>query len=441
MTRPSTVAYGELILPVFTQWEKVGSITGILSNLEQGVFYDASLLVDQMMRDDRIKATFSTRLTSVLGQPMHMEPSAIGEKRADKRAQRCAEDAHDLWEKMVPRAELMSLMKWALLLGVGIARKEWTRSDGEWLPTIKVWHPGALRFDLMTDRYMLRTQGQGEIPIERDDPNWLLVTPFGHKYARSEGLLRSLAMLYLCRQWAFRDRARNSEVHGQPIRQIIVPAESDADDKRTANRIIASLGSETTAVTPQGTEGNLFDLKLIEAQSNASEVFGPLIQHLDECIAILILGQADSTQQKGGLGAKENAGDTVRRDVMRFDAACIADLARDGVLADWAEYNYGSRDLAPTPMIEVDPPKDGQLKALELKTAGEAIGLLEKHGLDVRAFLEEMGVPLLTEAEAAAKRDELMQQAQDAMAATNENNADGNAEKTPGSVSSDTQAT
>lgn len=402
MARPKTAAFGELILPVFTQWEKVGNITGILSNLQNGMFYDAALLVDQMMRDDRIRASLNTRLMAVLSMPMHME--AVNDT---KRAQRLADDATELWKQMVPRAELMSLMKWGLTLGVGLARKEWTRSGSEWMPTIKVWHPAALRFDLMTDLYMLRTQ-DGEIPIMRDDPNWLLFTPFGYKYARTEGMLLSLAMLYLCRQWGFRDRARHSERHGQPFLQLIVPAESDAKDKNTARMAISALGSETVSVTPQGEDGNKFDWKLIEATTNANEVFGALIDHVDECIAVLLLGQSSSTTGQAGLGSQEKAGDTVRRDIMRFDAECIGDIGHDGILAPWAEYNYqGARDLAPTPVIDVDPPEDGQKKALELSTLGDAISKLEKYGVDVRAVLEQTGIPMLTIAEAEAKREEL----------------------------------
>ena len=43
----------------------------------------------------------------------------------------------------------------------------------------------------------------------------------------------------------------------------------------------------------------------------------------------------------------------------------------------------------------------------------------EKYGVDVRKMLEDTGVPMLTVAEAAAKRNELMQQAQAAMQPAN----------------------
>lgn len=414
MARPDITAAKELILPVFTQWEKVGSVTGILQELEQGIFYDAALLVDQFMRDDRLRATWDVATQSVLGMPMHMESA---EHSAGKRADTVSEAAMKLWRKMVPRAELIELMKWGFFLGVGIARKNWQRTPDGWLPVLQTWHPGALRFDVTTDQYMLRTQDQGEMPILPGDPNWVLFTPFGHKYGRLNGYMRSLAMVVLERQWAHRDRARHSEKHGQPIAQLVVPAESDQKDKDTERRAIAGLGTETVSVTPQGEAGNAYDWKFHEPAKSSNEVFGGTIENLEDCIAILLLGQKTSTKGANGLGSDANPGDVVRRDKMRFYAECIQDIGHDGVLMDWAMYNYGDSDIAPRPCIEVDPPEDGNQKALELSTLGDAADKLEKYGLDVRATLEEAGAELVSEQEAADKRARLMQEAQDAVAA------------------------
>lgn len=416
MARPNITAAKEIILPVFTQWEKVGSVTGILQELEQGIFYDAALLVDQFMRDDRLRATWDVATQSVLGMPMHFESA---DHSATKRSDKVSDEAQRQWRKMVPRAELIELLKWGFFLGAGIARKNWQRTPDGWLPVMQTWHPGALRFDLSSDRYMLNTADQGEIPIVPGDPNWVLFTPFGHKYGRLNGYMRSLAMVVIERQWAHRDRARHSEKHGMPVTQLIVPAESDQKDKDTERKAIAGLGTETVSVTPQGEEGNKYDWKFHEPAKSSSEVFGGTIDNLEDCIAILLLGQKTSTKGSTGLGSDANPGDVVRRDKMRFYAECIQDIGRDGVLRDWAMYNYGDPEIAPQPCIEVDPPEDGNQKALELSTLGDAADKLEKYGLDVRATLEEAGATLVSEADAEAQRQQLMQEAQDAMAAKN----------------------
>jgi phage gp29-like protein len=405
--RPQVKAYGELVLPIFTQWERVGSITGILQALEMGIFYDAALLVSQMYRDDRIRGVMNVRVQSVLGAPMHMETDEDDER---KKVAKICEEAEENWPLFAPDAELSSLWNWGVQLGVGVARKEWKSVKGEWRPTLKTWHPGALWFDVAGDTYMLNTK-QGIVPIVPGDPNWLLFTPYGHKYARTEGMLRSMAMLYLCRQWAFRDRARHSERHGQPFLQLIVPPEANEKDKDTARKAISALGSETVSVTPQGEAGNMFDWKLIEPRANSHETFSSQIDHLDKCIAILALGQSMSTEGQGGLGSQEKAGDSVRRDIMRFDAQCLRAIG-DDILGDWAMFNYGDRELAPKVCYEIDPPADGLKKAQELSALGDALDKLAKYGADTRKILEETGIPMLSVEEAAKVQAELAAQAQ-----------------------------
>lgn len=394
----------ELILPVFTQWSRVGAVQSILADLENGQFNDAALLWSQMLRDDRIRAVMDVRVNSVLGAPLHMEPS-----KETAGAKRVAEDAEELWWQMVPRSELTALYTWGLGLGVGIARRVWDR----WQPRLKVWHPAALFFRLDDDKYYLRTGDQGVIPIEPDDPNWVLFTPYGYKYARTSGLIRSLAMLYLCRQWAFRDRARHSERHGIPFLVGTTPAEADRDDKAAYKSALANVGSETVIIAPKGQDGNQWGVELVESKADSHEVFSSQIDHLDAAIAIVALGQSMSTQAPGGLGAKANAGDSVRSDIKRFDAETIGDLGEQ-ILKPWSEYNYG-KDLCPRPCLEVDPPADGAKRALELSTLGDALDKLEKYGADARQLLTETGVPMLSPEEAAKKAEELEQKAQEAM--------------------------
>jgi phage gp29-like protein len=407
---PKNQEVRELILPVWTQVSKVPAAEAALANLTDGDFYDAALLLDQIFRDDRIRATWDVRVNSVLGSPSHFEP---GKDTAMGR--RVAEDAEAAWWDMVPRSELALLYRWGICLGAGIAHRGWVKQSGSWTPCLKTWHPGALWYSVAEDVYYLRHQG-GQIAILPDDPNWVLFTPYGFKYGRQQGLIYALTELYLDRRWTFRDRARHSEIHGQPIRQGIAPADASPNEVKQYKRAIANAGTESVVITKQGQEGNRWDLKLIESQSNSSEVFNDKKTSIDEDIAILFLGQSMSTTGQAGLGSQEKAGDSVRGDVKRFDASTIGDLS-ECILTPWARYDYGSEDLTPRLVLEVDPPEDEAKKAQTLNTLGDAIGKLEKHGLDVRATLEEVGVPLLSEAEAAAKRDELIQQAQEAMGA------------------------
>lgn len=400
----------ELILPVFTQWEKVGSVTGILADLEQGQFYSASLLGEQMMRDDRMRALFNTFIMSVLGCEQHFESADD-----TKKAQRIADRAKEEWPEMLPEDEEYEYVRWAILLGAAIMRTPWDMKTGR--AKCAAWHPGALWFNLVTNEYYLR-HASGQFAIERDSADWMMLTPYSYKYGRLNGLIRSCAMPWLARQWVFRDRARHSEVHGMPIRVGVTPADADARAKNAYRTTLQSIGTETVVIAPQGVEGKRYGVELVEAKSNSHEVFSTQLDHLDDCLAILILGQKMSSKGSPGLGSDANPGDSVRNDLMKWLARVIEGYS-NRLLRRWTEFNYGADqvDYAPRRCIEVDPPEDGKKKADEMSVLGDVVSKLKSEGLDIRQLLEQAGVPLLTEEQAAAQKEQAMKEAQDAMAA------------------------
>jgi len=398
----------ELILPVFTQWEKVGSVTNILADLEQGQFYSASLLVEQMLRDDRVRGLLNTLIMSVLGCERHFETSDD-----TKKAQRFADELEECWDEMVPEEELYELLRWSLMTGAGIMRTPWNMRTGA--AEMRTWHPGALWFNLADSEYYLRHQG-GQTLIPRDSLDWALLTPYSHKYGRLNGLVRSMSMLYLARQWVFRDRARHSEVHGLPIRVGITPADADKRAKDNFRGALQSVGTETVLIAPQGGDGKKYAVELVEAQSNSHQVFSAQIDHLDDCMAILVLGQKMSSKGTSGLGSDANPGDSVRRDIMKWLARVVEKFC-NRLSRRWQEINHGPDqvDYAPKLCIEVDPPEDGAKKATELSLLGDVVAKLKADGLDVRELLEQAGVPLLSVTEAAAQAAEAEQKQQQDM--------------------------
>lgn len=402
--------YQELILPVFTQWERVGSVTGILSDLEQGNFYSASLLFEQMMRDDRCRALFNTLIMSVLGCERHMESADD-----TKKAQKYADEFYEQWDDMFPEEELFEVVRWALGLGVGIARTPWNMRTGT--ADIRAWHPGALWFNLADNQYYVRCQG-GQVPIVDDSLDWLLLTPYSYKYGRLNGLVRSMSMLYLARQWTFRDRARHSEVHGLPIRLGVTPADADKRAKDNFRNALQAIGTETVVIAPQGGDGKKYGVELVEAQSEGHKVFSAQLDHLDDCMAILVLGQKMSSKGTSGLGSDANPGDSVRRDIMKWLARVIEKFC-NRVAQRWMTVNYGAdvaQNYSPRLCIEVDPPEDGAKKATEMSLLGDVVAKLKAEGLDIRTLLEEAGIPLLSPTQAAAQKEQAMQDARDAMA-------------------------
>lgn len=416
MARPQQ-QYDELILPVFTQWERVGSVTGILADLEQGNFYSASLLVEQMMRDDRVRALINTLIMSVLGCERHWETPDD-----TKKAQKYADAIADAWDEMLPEDELYELVRWSLMLGAGVLRTPWNMRAGT--ADMRVWHPGALWFNLSDNQYYVR-HAAGQTAIDPDSLDWQLLTPYSFKYGRLNGLVRSMAMLYLARQWTFRDRARHSEVHGLPIRLGITPADADKRAKDNYRNALQAIGTETVVIAPQGPEGKKYGVELVEAQSEGHKVFSAQLDHLDDCMAILVLGQKMSSKGTSGLGSDANPGDSVRRDIMAWLARTIEKFC-NRVAKQWMSINYGVDQVqfAPTLCIEVDPPEDGLQKANEFSILGDVVTKLKAEGLDVRAILESAGIPLLSPTAAAAQKEQMQQEAVDNAAAMAETQPD-----------------
>jgi phage gp29-like protein len=408
MPRPDRTEFRELQLGEYTRWDRFGTIERLLADLAVGSLADAGLLWDQMLRDDRIRGVMGVRSGGTLGKPLRFDPAADTRKGIA-----IAEEAEGQWSQMAPKSELEAVFVSGLGLNCGLARLRWDKSDGYWVPRLKAWHPSAVRYDHELERYLVRHR-DGEAIIEPGDPNWLLFTP--HGYGRhSGGLMSPLSMCYMARLWCWRDRGRHSEIHGQGVRQGITPADATKEEKAKFKAALAAVGTETVVVTPQGSEGNRWDVKLIEAMSNSHMTFSAQMDHIDAAIAIVVLGQSTSTTGQPGLGSQEKAGDSVRSDVAEDDNGKFGECLRDQLLGPWARFEHGTDELAPRPCWEVKPQKDMKAQAEEYKALGDGCTALEPHGVDTRQILEDAGVPMLTEEEIAQKKADAAARAMAAM--------------------------
>lgn len=400
-------------------WDNVRTIHAILDEAESGTFVNAARLVDQVLRDDRIFSTIMTRVLSLLGKPQEFEPpkdTAQGRKHA--------EELKAMWPEMAEHSALVELLIWGITLGVGVAQV--TQTSDPW--KLEVWHPWALTWDPYEGCYLIQGRDSEQIRIlpdgkggflDEEGRRWVLFTPYGFANAGRRGLLRALADLYLERRWAHRDRARYSEVHGQPMRIGIAPIKGvETDQIAEFRRKLAPAGSESVVILRQGEEGNRWDVKLVEAMGKSNELFEQEIAQLDRAIATLVLGQSQSTDGQAGLGSNDQAGEPVRLDIMRGDAESLTPTIRKQFLMPYYRFAYGNADMAPWWCIKVDPPEDRAKKATELKTLVEALAAAKAAALplDQRAILEAFGQPMISEEEQAKleaqKREEAAAQNQ-----------------------------
>jgi hypothetical protein len=408
----------------------VKSVAATLLMLEQGQFYAPSYLWDGMLRDDRVAAVLEQRINRLIGSDLEIEPAEVldeqkpetaGEDTKDTIQEQVAEDCKRLITKIMPLHQVAELMRYALGLSVGIAQVTSTITLEARTPTFRVWNPRYLRFDWLLRKFRLVTENRGEITLEPDDPEWIIYEPFGPYGWLHGAMMRATVQPWIIRYWVRTWWARHQEVHGQPLRLGIIPAQREPADEKLFLSQLSNLAHEAVIRLPRtGTadkEG--FDVRLLESASDAWEGFKQLLDHCDDSIAILYLGQRQSTMGQGGLGTQENAGEDSLVRIARKDAL-VADTLRDQLLKPWAADNYGDPELAPFLKWNVDPPEDEKQAAdVDLKVS-QACGYFKTSGapIDIRKFLEDRGYPLLTEEQHLQQKQDAVEDAQAMMIAT-----------------------
>jgi phage gp29-like protein/DNA-binding XRE family transcriptional regulator len=404
VTLPGFKTFRDLPIIGMPAWDTVQAVRAALLQMDNtGQFFNSALLLDAMLQDDRVVGTLSARFDGLLGLPLEFRPP-VGMEENEK-ALEIAEAARVDFPRMADEAALRALLKWGRGLGVGLASKRIDTSGARWIPRLKVWHPRYLYWRWDTRTFHIVTEGDGaievrqgpDIPDAEKDGDWLLYTPFGYgRDAWIGSLIRSLAIPWLIRQWAYRDWARYSEVHGLPIRKVKMPAEWSDEERQRALDEIGQLASESVVRCIQRADGTGFDLLLEEAKANTWEGFQKLIDKTDASIAVAVIGQNLTTEVKGGSLAAAQVHERVRDDVLRSDAESLSTALRDGLLKDWAAYNFGDPELAPWPHWHVEPPEDKKTVAEGFEFVGKAITALRAAGvpLDAAELCDRFDVPI-----------------------------------------------
>ena len=293
-----------------------------------------------------------------------------------------------------------------------------------WTPHLKVWHPQYIYWDWSVYRLIaMCVEGQVVLPNPDEqthgDGKWFVWAPHGYQYGWLKAMVRRLAHKYIMRGWNYRDWARYNERHGLPILGAVTPQNASEEVKTRFKNDIANMGNDAVVPLPKGDDpNNAFDVKVIEAKARTYDSFQKFKKELDGDIAITMLGQNLTTDNTGGSGGSKALGQVqnqVRID-KRIEDAKIDEALRKQVLWWDAGYNYGDGELAPIPEHQVEPPEDESKEAATLLALGQAmaaIKLAEPELLDVRALFDRFGLPMLSEEEIAAAKEQSLQEAEE----------------------------
>jgi phage gp29-like protein len=413
------------VIPAFRQYARKAEIDSILNQHSFGSFGASSQLIDEIMTDDRISGVVETRIGALLSA--ELEIRAARDKRKERKIAEYLggiDDARGAWSSIVSPAAAFDILKWGLLNGVAVGQIIWGVGDqGEWLPRLCPWHPRHLRWDWNLRRFLIQTTNMGEVmlPDVEADPNgdgqWFIWAPHGQALGWLNGMVRSLALAYLGRQWNFRDWSRYNEKHGLAIVKATVPAWAKPQDVLKFLGDLGGLGSEGAiqCPVPRTKDEQGFDLSLLEAVSRSWESFKEFKSAIDTDIAVRVLGQNMTTEggTNGGSRALGQVHDLVRLDKAIEDAG-VGDAFSRQILGWYTAFNYGDRALAPSVIYHVEPAADAAKVATGWKTLGEAVIALKtgEPRVDVPAILEAEGIPLMTEEQLAAQKAAQQQQGQ-----------------------------
>lgn len=427
LSRPTFRTYTELPISVRHVWDGYPIVDLALEALERGQFHDASLLADAVFTDDRVAGCLSTRVNGLFGLPLEIRypgqtrakpgvrvvhgPGEGGGAGEDQQVlalkKEIAEKCRENWERMFPSAAAREQMRWGLLLNAGIGELVWDwGSDGLVWPTLKTWNPQFLYWRWDTRSYWLIHQ-DGQEEIRAGDGRWMVLSPYGHNHGWLYGLIRSLAKLWLDRQFAWRDWARASEKYSLGVTKGKVPMNASEPDKAQFSASMTNLPNESFVMLPQGeTQQASFDVEMMTTDSAVNwQSFKERFGQLDTSIAILILGQNLSTEVQGGSRAAAEVHENVRQDVLKADDQIWSTTVRTQILAPWVAYNWGDliaesgrtlNEFVPEVTHKVDPPEDLEKQAKVFLAVSQALMNLQGAPVDIRAVLEHYNIPVLS---------------------------------------------
>jgi phage gp29-like protein len=405
-------AYQENHPELASKWDLRSADLAITQH-ERGDFSQSAKLVDAMGRDDRIKAVLTTRILAVLGLVFCMEAAppppdakpandvadageddekpekqtelADDELEPTDEAKRIAAEQEVWFWKYAPEHTQREALRWRLMMGFAIGEVIWRDERGKLCDEpqrVKIWHLQHCRWDQWKECFVLNTADAGEVEVRHGDGKWII---FGNgQRPWMEGYCRAVWLLFLGRQYGFRDLFVFGERTGQGILKAKVPPTMDGE----RNRLVATLRAiwrGVIAELPQGPEkeGLSHDLEMLETGAD-EEVFEAMLGRVDLCIAVLFLGQNLTTEVSGdGARSATSAHDRIRNDYLKADTEQHSSDWRSGVLEPFAERKYGDRELAPYPKWDADPPEDEKATAEGQKAAGEAVAAWQTAGYDV----------------------------------------------------------
>lgn len=408
----------EPAIQLFTTYSQVSDVQSVVQAHDFGYFQLSSFLIEQILQNPRVRGIVGTREAGLVGTAIRWEPS-----KQNDAARRAARAIEEDWPLIISTPTRKQLHEWGLLLGVGFAQKHWyqSRTTGRAIPRVEVYHPSWTAWNWGPRLYQVWTQegiqwvpspslllpGQRWPALTPDiaasgqraaSPwQWVVHEPFGqHSWRR--GLLHAVWSPWLAHEWARRDMARAAEKLGLAGIKVKYPKVSKEEPSLKAFLLaLQNLNSEGIIPLEQREDGLNYDAEVFEYGGVGYDIIHRTKDSNAIDLAVLLLGHNLTTEIKGGSYAAANIGDLIRGDIKAEDAAAEWSTMDQQVIGDWAEVNFGDRELAPRAVYETDPPALNMTAAQTLSFVAQAITTLSKVApwIDYEALCTRFRIPMV----------------------------------------------
>jgi phage gp29-like protein len=265
---------------------KPDAISRIVRDAEQGILEDWADLCEYMLRDPHVRSVYETRVQSIAGAKLVVEP---GRGRDPELAQRAADEFQSELESTSNLESLLTALVHAEGVGYAGAQHDWVRRDGVWHSEPTAIEPRDLKFDadwsMLVRTYDEKSPGGRWIKTSDQPDRFLLHVPSKLSRPTVAGDLLAIAWFWCFKRWAVTFRQEALELFADPYRvgktkgnasDVARQALMDAMENQSANHWL---------VLEEGQ-----DWALHEATNQAGEAWTNGIKDLNDEITKALLG-------------------------------------------------------------------------------------------------------------------------------------------------------
>jgi hypothetical protein len=163
------------------------------------------------------------------------------------------------------------------------------------------------------------------------------------------------------------------------------------------------MGAQTTILLPNqgGTDGQKWDVRLLEAKDESWAAFPGLIKECHTAIQLSIRGTNLTSEVQGGSYAAAQVHSDEDSSYADSDCRKLCSAAAR-LFRLFCAYNFGDADLCPSLTLEAPDKQDKTMLAQsQLNVCTALVALLDKgvpaEAIDVRAWFERFSIPLIGE--------------------------------------------